>query len=80
MDNPSLWPLTILVFLPAIGSLVLLLLPRENTETIKRVSLLITIIVFAATVVMALPGISGSPHFSLSPDAVSQMQNVFQVN
>ena len=80
MDNPSLWPLTILVFLPAIGSLVLLLLPRENTETIKRVSLLITVIVFGATVVMALPGISGGPHFSLSADAVSQMQNVFQVN
>lgn len=80
MDNPYFWPLTILVFLPAAGSLILLLLPRENTETIKRVSLLFTVLVFAATVVMALPGISGGPHFSLATSAVSEMQNVFQVN
>ena len=55
MDNPTLWPLTSLVFLPAAASLVLLLLPRDNHELIKRVSLFVTMIVFMATVVMALP-------------------------
>ena len=80
MDTPYLWPLTILIFLPAAAGLVLLLLPRENTETIKRVSLFVTALVFAGTVVMALPGISGGPHFSLASDAVAKMQSVFQVN
>ena len=80
MDNPYLWPLTLLVFLPALGSLVLLLLPRDSHELIKRVSLFVTVIVFVATVVMALPGITGGPHFSLAEDAVAEMQSVFQVS
>ena len=80
MENPYLWPLTLLVFLPALASLVLLLLPRDSHELIKRVSLFVTVIVFMATVVMALPGITGGPHFSLAEDAVSEMQSVFQVS
>ena len=80
MDNPYLWPLTLLVFLPALASLVLLLLPRDSHELIKRVSLFVTILVFFATVVMALPGITGGPHFSLAEDAVAEMQSVFQVS
>ena len=80
MDNPYLWPLTLLVFLPALASLVLLLLPRDSHELIKRVSLFVTILVFFATVVMALPGIKGGPHFSLAEDAVAEMQSVFQVS
>ena len=80
MDNPYLWPLTLLVFLPALASLVLLLLPRDSHELIKRVSLFVTVLVFFATVVMAIPGITGGPHFSLAEDAVAEMQSVFQVS
>ena len=80
MDNPYLWPLTMLVFFPAVASLVLLLLPRDSHELIKRVSLFVTVLVFIATVVMALPGITGGAHFSLAEDAVAQMQSVFQVS
>ena len=80
MDNPYLWPLTMLVFFPAGASLVLLLLPRDSHELIKRVSLFVTVLVFIATVIMALPGITGGAHFSLAEDAVAQMQSVFQVS
>ena len=80
MDNPYLWPLTMLVFFPAVASLVVLLLPRDSHELIKRVSLFVTVLVFIATVVMALPGITGGAHFSLAEDAVAEMQSVFQVS
>ena len=80
MDNPYLWPLTMLVFFPAVASLVVLLLPRDSHELIKRVSLFVTVLVFIATVVMALPGMTGGAHFSLAEDAVAEMQSVFQVS
>tara|TARA_Y100001933_G_scaffold11960_1_gene10435 strand:- start:14043 stop:15935 length:1893 start_codon:yes stop_codon:yes gene_type:complete len=69
-----------LVFFPAAASLVVLLLPRDSQELIKRVSLFVTALVFIATVVMALPGFTGGAHFSLAEDAVAQMQSVFQVS
>ena len=82
MDNPYLWPLTLLVFLPALGSLVLLLLPRDSHELIKRVSLFVTVlVVFVATVVMATSRASpAAPTSHLPRMRFQQMQSVFQVS
>ncbi|MCE9554998.1 MAG: NADH-quinone oxidoreductase subunit M [Planctomycetes bacterium] len=68
--------MSLVVFLPTLGALVLALFPRSAEEGIRRVSLLITAIVFLLTVWMALPG-DAPGQFSLQPDKVSGMQGVF---
>jgi NADH-quinone oxidoreductase subunit M len=55
MTNPYVVPLSLVVFLPAIGALALAFFPKDRPETVKRFSLFITILTFALTVWMALP-------------------------
>jgi NADH-quinone oxidoreductase subunit M len=47
--------LSLIVFLPACGALLLCFLPRGRENLIKLVSLLVTVVVFAATVWIAIP-------------------------
>ena len=46
--------LTILMLLPLLGAVAIATLPRENAELVKRVALGVSLLVAAATVVMAL--------------------------
>src|SRR5207253_8406798 len=76
MENTYLLVMSLVVFLPTAGALLLMLFPRDAEEGIRRTTLLITGIVFLLTVWMALPG-GGGGKFSLSDDAVAGMQGVF---
>jgi len=76
MDNKYLLVMSLVVFLPTLGALVLVLMPRSAEEGIRRVSLLITGLVFLLTAWMAMPG-NAPGQFSLAPDAVAGMQGVF---
>ena len=49
------WLLSLVIFLPALGALVLCIVPSKNDEGIRRFSLLVTIAVFALTVWLAIP-------------------------
>ncbi|MEK6250228.1 MAG: proton-conducting transporter membrane subunit, partial [Planctomycetales bacterium] len=74
--NSSIWFLSALIFAPAVGGMILLLLPSEKTETIKRVSFAITLLVFLATVLMAIPGFQTSADFQIGDP---NMQHVSKV-
>ncbi|MCE5269087.1 MAG: NADH-quinone oxidoreductase subunit M [Planctomycetaceae bacterium] len=50
------WLLSAIIFLPAVGALILCLAPRESDASTKRFSLFITLAVFALTVWLAIPG------------------------
>jgi len=56
--------LSLIIFLPAAGALLLCFLPRDRDDLIKLVSLMITVVVFLLTVWMAIPGNKGSLHFA----------------
>ena len=78
MDNVTL--LSTVVFLPAIGALLLVFLPKENTQLMKRAALLVTVLVFLLTAWIAIPdGESGSGHFGFNQNgkAIAEMQNTF---
>ncbi len=53
------WLLSSIIFLPAVGALLLCIVPRWSDEAMRRFSLVITVAVFALTVWMAIP--VGSP-------------------
>ncbi len=74
--NPYVLALSFVVFLPAAGSLLLLLFSRESEVYIKAASLLITIVVFLMTVWMAFPPAAGWDNAQFDT-AVAEMQNVF---
>src|SRR5579871_5506802 len=46
------WALSLIVFLPLVGALITMLIPRENEDAIKGVALLATLASFAVTVVV----------------------------
>jgi len=46
------WAMTLTVLIPAVGAVVLLLIPRAEEKAIKQVALLATLATFAATVVI----------------------------
>jgi NADH-quinone oxidoreductase subunit M len=67
------WLLSAVIFLPALGALVLCFVPGRHTSAVKWISLLITVVVFLLTVWMALPAASpGSGQFDFHTTA---MQN-----
>ncbi len=76
MESTYLTLLSLIVFLPAAGALVLAFFPREKTEAMKLFSLVVTGVVFLITAVMALPSQGGAWQFDI---AVSEMQKVFSV-
>ena len=49
----SVFWLSLVVFLPAIGALVITIFPRDATEWIKIFTLIITALVFVITVAIA---------------------------
>jgi NADH-quinone oxidoreductase subunit M len=53
--------LSSIIFLPAVGALVLLFAPKGRDEAIKRFSLFVTVVVFLLTVWVAIPGTGGQP-------------------
>ncbi|MCE9548272.1 MAG: NADH-quinone oxidoreductase subunit M, partial [Planctomycetia bacterium] len=78
MDNTYLVVLSLVVFLPTIGALLLTLLPRDATEGIRRTALLVTGVTFLLTVWMALPG-NAPGQFSMAEGTVRNMQGVFNI-
>jgi NADH-quinone oxidoreductase subunit M len=70
LDNIPL-VMSLVVFLPALGALVALLLPRDSEAMIKGFTLAVTAVVFLLTVAMAL-GV-GESGFRMQPE----MQNLF---
>jgi NADH-quinone oxidoreductase subunit M len=52
--------LDIVLFAPAIGFLLVLLLPKDNVDTIKRATFVISILVFLASLLL-IPGVLGNP-------------------
>jgi NADH-quinone oxidoreductase subunit M len=46
------WGLTIIVFLPLVGALILGLIPRDNEDALKRTGLVATVLAFLASVVL----------------------------
>src|SRR4051812_41633569 len=76
MESNYVLLLSLIVFLPAAGALVLTFFPREKTQAMKFFSLGITVAVFMLTVIMLLPGVGGDARFE---PGVAQMQKLFSV-
>ena len=62
VTQPAFWPLTLILFLPAIvaGILALPLIPRGKDDSIRWVGLATTIVVFVLSLWMAVPAIFGT--------------------
>ena len=71
--------LSLIIFLPAVGALVLCFLPKRQEGLVKLFSLLVTMVVFLLTVWLAIPsgGDGQSSRFALG---TAEMQNVFCVD
>ena len=82
MENNNVCWLSLLVFLPAIGALLLTLpiIPKTNPNLIKRVALGFTLATLGISVLLAIPGGSLGPSFSFDENgtAFASMQSVFQ--
>ncbi len=64
----STWLLSLIIFLPVLGSLVLCVLPIRNDRFFKNFSLAITVLVFLLTLWLAIPTGSQTPkagHFAV---------------
>ncbi|HEX3654629.1 MAG TPA: NADH-quinone oxidoreductase subunit M [Pirellulales bacterium] len=75
MQSQAVLLLSLIVFLPALGALIVAFLPKERPDVIKWVSLVVTLIVFVLTVILAIPG--ENPRFQLG---VGQMQDAFSLD
>ncbi|MEI6036558.1 MAG: NADH-quinone oxidoreductase subunit M [Planctomycetota bacterium] len=62
LNQPALWPLSAIVFLPALMAAVLSLpiIPKAREEFVRWVALLTTAVVFGLSLWMAVPGLFGS--------------------
>jgi NADH-quinone oxidoreductase subunit M len=62
LSQPALWPLTAIVFLPAIVAAVLALpiIPKGRDELIRWITLATTAVVFVLSLWMAWPGLFGA--------------------
>ena len=70
--------LSLIVFLPALGALVLAFLPKDKPDALRLTSLAITIAVFLMTAWMAIPGTeSDGTAISRFQLANAEMQDVF---
>ena len=79
MSSDSILLLSLIIFLPAIGALLVALLPKGQDDLFKRVSLGVTVIVFLLTVWIAIPAAndgSGSTRFVLGE---KEMQQAFSI-
>jgi NADH-quinone oxidoreductase subunit M len=64
--------LSLIVFLPAIGALVLTFFPREKTEAMKAFSLAVTVAVFLITLIMIFPGVGDRLEFKAATSGLQQ--------
>ena len=72
--------LSLVLFLPAAGALLICFLPGGRPELLKKVSLITTMVVFALTLWMALPGDSAAAHFEKDvAKGAAEMQQVLSV-
>jgi NADH-quinone oxidoreductase subunit M len=69
--------LSLIVFLPAVGALVLAFFPREQEDTSRWFALAVCAITFLITAWVAIPGDGTSAQFQVG---VAEMQNVFNVS
>ncbi len=79
ISSDSIALLSLIIFLPAAGALVIALMRTAQDDTIKRVSLGVTVIVFLLTVWIAIPAVSdgsGSTRFVMGQ---AEMQQAFSV-
>jgi NADH-quinone oxidoreductase subunit M len=75
MESSYVTLLSLIVFLPAAGALVLAFFPRDKGDAMKTFSLVVTAAVFALTLIMLLPG-DGGWQFE---KGVSDMQKTFSL-
>ena len=52
--------LDLVIFAPAIGFLLVLFLPKENADTIKRATLIISVLIFLVSLLL-IPGVLANP-------------------
>jgi NADH-quinone oxidoreductase subunit M len=78
LAQPAFWPLSLILFLPAIVAalLALPLIPRVKDETIRWIGLTATIVVFVLSLWMAVPWIFGSPGEGQFIPGLKEMQGV----
>jgi NADH-quinone oxidoreductase subunit M len=74
--SSALLLLSLVVFLPSIGALVLAFFPRKEEDASRWFALATTAMTFLITAWMAIPGNGDSAQFQLG---VAEMQNVFNV-
>ncbi len=79
MSNPSAIMLTLTVFLPALGALVLAFFPKDRPETVKAFSLAVTIAVFICTLALALPNSSATDTGTGFAVGKATMQHMFTI-
>jgi NADH-quinone oxidoreductase subunit M len=78
MDNPNVLLLSAIVFLPALGALVLAFLPKDQEDLLRSFTLLVTAVVLGLTVVGFLtPSLGGQ--FEHATEAAAYMQDVFNL-
>ena len=77
MENQYVVPLSLLVFLPAIGAFVLAFFPKDKPGLIRGFSLLVTCLVLAVAIWLVLPsGGADTAQFDLGR---SEMQSLFSL-
>src|SRR5579863_10083057 len=75
MEQSVFW-LSLIVFLPALGALALVAIPKDKPDIVKLVSLFTTVAVFLATCAVAFGGAGEEVHFH---KGVAAMQDAFTV-
>ena len=65
--------LSTLIFLPALGALVVSLLPKENKDVIRFTTLIITILVLLPTIMLAIP--NGTLSFDIAEPGLQHVVN-----
>ena len=79
LDDPVVM-LSLIIFLPALGALVVVLLPKERDELAKLVSFFTTVAVFLVTVLVAVPAADDAGRVAFALDARAEaMQHAFSV-
>ncbi len=79
MGNPNILLLSAIVFLPALGAIVLMFFPKGKDDLVRYFTLAITAVVFALTVLVFLTPMFGGS-FEYKGDAAAYMQRWFNVS
>jgi NADH-quinone oxidoreductase subunit M len=75
MESQYVIWLSAIVFLPAVGALLLMFAPKDKPEQIKLASLFITVVVFLLTLLIPLGGLG--PDSAYFEKGVAEMQDAF---